>query len=114
MLYQLQFGFREQHSTYLALITLMEKIITALEKGHFTIGIFLDFSKDFDTVNHHILLEKLKCYGIRGTANSWIHSYLQDRQQYTLYNEKKILHFQNYLWGTPGLHFRTNFVFDLY
>jgi ribonuclease P/MRP protein subunit RPP40 len=66
----------------------MEKIISALEKGHFTIGIFLDFSKAFDTVNHNILLEKLKCYGIRGSANSWIASYLQDRQQYTSYNGK--------------------------
>ena len=52
IIYELQFGFREKHSTYLAMITLMEQIISALEKGHFTIGIFLDFSKAFDTVNH--------------------------------------------------------------
>jgi hypothetical protein len=60
-IYELQFGFRENHLTYLAMITLMENIISALEKGHFKIGIFLDFSKALDTVNHQILLDKLNC-----------------------------------------------------
>jgi retron-type reverse transcriptase len=87
-LYQLQFGFRPKHSTQLAMITLLEQIISSLDKGHFTIGIFLDFSKAFDTVNHQILLSKLESYGIRGIANSWISSYLSDRQQFTTYNGK--------------------------
>ena len=89
ILYHLQFGFRPNHSTQLAMITLLEQIITSLDKGHFTIGIFLDFSKAFDTVNHQILLQKLECYGIRGIANTWVASYLSDRQQFTTYNGKK-------------------------
>ena len=63
-------GFVKKHSTYMALITLMDKLTNAIENGEYGIGIFLDFSKAFDTVNHDILLEKLEHYGIRGCALS--------------------------------------------
>ena len=67
----------------------MDRIISALEKGHFTIGIFLDFSKAFDTVNHNILLSKLKKYEIREVANDWIKIYLSNRQQYSFIGNHK-------------------------
>jgi hypothetical protein len=67
----------------------MDRIINALEKGHFTVGIFLDLSKAFDSVNHSILISKLSKYGIRGNANKWVTSYLQGRQQYCYYKGKK-------------------------
>ena len=89
VIYDYQFGFRDKHSTYLALITLTDKISTALEEGKHVIGIFLDFSKAFDTVDHEILLLKLEHYGIRGVALKWFESYLSGRKQYVTYNACK-------------------------
>ena len=63
-----QFGFRKWHSSYKTLIQLMDQLIKSLEKGETVIGVFLDFSKAFDTVDHDILLQKLEHYGIRGCA----------------------------------------------
>ena len=54
-----QFGFKKSHSTYMALMTLMDRLITSLENDEHVIGIFLDFSKAFDTVDHATLLKKL-------------------------------------------------------
>ena len=85
ILYNYQFGFREGHSTYMALLTLIDNIVNSFEKNEYTLGVFLDFSKAFDTIDHKILLSKLNTYGIRGVSNTWINDYLTDRQQYVLY-----------------------------
>ena len=50
-----QFGFRKWHSSYMALMQLMHQLIKSLEKGETVIGVFLDFLKAFDTVDHDIL-----------------------------------------------------------
>ena len=81
-----QFGFRKSLSTYMALMTLMDRLITSLENNEHVIGIFLDFSKAFDTVDHAILLKKMSHYGIRGNALKWFESYLSNRKQYVTYN----------------------------
>ena len=81
-----QYGFRKNHSTYLALIHLCDKITSAIDRKEFTIGIFLDLSKAFDTVNHDILFDKLWHYGIRGVALTWMKSYLANRLQFVQYN----------------------------
>ena len=83
LLYKYQFGFRAKHSTNHALIEITESIQNALDTGHFACGIFVDFQKAFDTVNHKILVKKLDYYGIRGKANDWLASYLTDRTQQT-------------------------------
>ena len=81
-IYALQFGFRKKHSTNHTLIDITESIRKALDDKKFACGVFVDLQKAFDTVNHNILISKLEHYGVRGTANNWFASYLNNRSQY--------------------------------
>ena len=81
ILYLNQYGFRENRSTSMAILTFVEKIKESLDNCNFSIGLFLDFSKAFDMIDHDILLEKLNIFGIRGLCLSWIKSYLTNRKE---------------------------------
>ena len=84
-----QYGFRANYSTQLALIDLVDKITSGLDNSENTIGVFLDLSKAFDTIDHAILLCKLQRYGIRGTALEWFRDYLCNRKQYVVWQNSK-------------------------
>ena len=86
ILYKYQFGFRRKHSTTLALIDVIDKIRDNLSKGMKVAGVFIDFSKAFDCVNHAILIKKLEHYGIRGEMLQLLISYLTNHKQYTTVN----------------------------
>ena len=90
ILFMYQFGYRKLHSTTIALIEITDKIKKLLDEGNYVIGIYLDLTEAFDTVNHQILLNKLWRYGIRGHTNDLFRSYLTNRRQYTCTNGKKI------------------------
>lgn len=83
-----QFGFRSQRSTYMAINDFYSKVTEDLDQKLHSVGIFLDLSKAFDTLNHDILIHKLNNYGIRGLANNWIRDYLSNRKQYVVFNGK--------------------------
>ena len=85
-IYNLQFGFRQQYSTYHALINITENIRKALDDENIGCGVFVDLQKAFDTVDHQILLAKLNHYGICGVSNYWFKSYLSNRNQYVSIN----------------------------
>ena len=78
-----QFGFRKGHSTSHAIHSSVNIIKEAHKTNKHVIGVFIDLSKAFDTLDHSILLDKLDNNGIRGNANKLIESYLTNRQQYT-------------------------------
>ena len=100
LLNEYQFGFRQKRSTNQALIVLLDKITAALENGDIVLGVFLDFSKAFDTVDHQILLNKMYKYGIRGIAFKWMESYLSNRRQFVLFKDVKS-EYANVTCGVP-------------
>ena len=92
-------GFREGYSTSLALATIQNEIISNIDKK-ITCIIFLDLAKVFDTVDHFILINKLKQYGIRGSPPELFESYLSNRKQLTVVDNVRSL-FCNVTCGIP-------------
>lgn len=84
-LYKSQYGFRSSHSTINAITEFIADVLEGFDQKEMTLGVFLDLSKAFDTIDHTILLYKLEHYGIRGIALQWFKSYLSQRQQYVQY-----------------------------
>ena len=76
-----QFGFRVGLSTVDAILSFYIRILNNFNEKLRTLGVFFDFKKAFDTINHKILLEKLAHYGIRGSALEWLRMYLSGRTQ---------------------------------
>ena len=81
-----QYGFRRSYSTDLALLKFYDRVSSALAAREHVVGVFMDLSKAFDTLDHTILLSKLAHYGVRGIALQWFSSYLTMRRQFTHYN----------------------------
>ena len=68
------------------IINLIDSIKNAFHQNKFACRVFIDLKKEFDTVDHEILLKNLWDYGIRGIANDWFKSYLTNRMQYVSIN----------------------------
>ena len=79
ILYKYQSGFRTKHSTDLCLSYLNDKILKGFDNGLFTGMILIDLQKAFDTIDHNIVLEKLKAIGFCDDTVNWFHSYWTDR-----------------------------------
>ena len=82
LIYHLQSGFRSGYSTDTALTYLTDKIRFNMDKGLYTGTVIIDLQKAFDTVDHHILLCKLKSIGLDDNCVLWFQSYLCGRKQF--------------------------------
>ena len=84
----------------MAVMQLIGKINNAVEEKKSSIGIFLDLSKAFDTIDHNILLYKMDYYGFRGIVYEWFKSYLSNRKQYVNVNSNRS-GLQHIICGVP-------------
>ncbi len=100
LLYCAQYGFRTEHSREFAALELVDKIILNMDKMETPIGIFLDLSKAFDTLDHEILLYKLKQYGFNCNALNLMKSYLTDHKQFVQIDDTQS-DFSNIIIGVP-------------
>ena len=89
ILYEKQFGFQLSFSTEHAILLLVNQLYQSFDEKKFTLGIFIDLSKAFDTVDHKILTKKLELYGIKGSKLGWFESYLSNRKQFITYGDKQ-------------------------
>ena len=87
ILYKKQFGFQKGHSTEHAILQLVDQISNRFEKNLFTLCVFIDLSKAFDTVDHDIHICKLNS-GVRGNNLKWFESYLHNRKQFISFNNR--------------------------
>ena len=81
-----QGGFRPKYSTAKTCSHFVNDLYTAMNNNKFTIAVFIDAMKAFDTVNHSILLKKMYKLGIKGKILDWVKNYLTDRYQRTIAN----------------------------
>ena len=76
-----QHGFRRNRSCVTQLLSSFHSIGHDLDTNTQTDILYLDFAKAFDSVDHNILLEKLRCYGVTGSVFDWFADYLSGRTQ---------------------------------
>ena len=75
-----QSGFRKNHSTILCLAQLIDFVASGMDKQMHTGIILVDLQKAFDTLDHGVLLEKMKYFGFRASVIKWFESYLSNRK----------------------------------
>ena len=114
MFFPKQFGFQVNNSTHHAILNLTYVILTSFEKGQFTLGVLIDISKAFNTVNHIFLLHILQLYGIKGKCLDWFKSYLKHQQQFVSLGNYENSIYRGIICGVPQGSILGPFLFSIY
>ena len=97
ILYSKQFGFQTGHSTDHAIIQLVDQIYEDFEENKYTLGVFIDLAKAFDTVDHKMRLRKMEIYGIGRITLKWF----ENRKQYIQISNIKNTDLKDIVYGVP-------------
>ena len=95
-----QGGFRPKHSTISTTAFYINDLYQAMNNNQITISVYIDAMKAFDTVDHDILLKKIKCFGITGKCFNWVENYLKNRKQCTVANDT-VSNLADITYGVP-------------
>ena len=95
-----QHGFLPNKSTESAVINFVDKIYKSINSKNCALGVFIDFSKAFDCVEHYILLKKIENIGVRGNMHKLLTSYLSNRSQVVDYENDYSIP-SNLKYGVP-------------
>ena len=108
-----QSGFRFRHSTEMALLKLLNLLLSS-DKGFISLLALLDLSAAFDTIDHLILIDRLKnLVGLSGQALSWFRSYLSERHQF-IYSANESSYRSRVRYGIPQGSVLGPLLFSLY
>ena len=110
-----QFSFHPKMSTEKAPHSLLDDISLNFDEGKYVVGLVLDLTKAFDSINRQKLLSELVYYGIRGVANSWFTSYMSDREQFVFVSGLRSSFRQIFAGVVKGsIHGRLLFIIFIY
>lgn len=98
-----QFAYRKLHSTITSLISISDYWYENIDKNDVNFALFLDLKKAFDTVDHEILIRKLKVYGIDGIELEWFRSYLSCRSTILYIKRPQVEFPTSHIWDTAGI-----------
>ena len=111
ILHSRQFGFQNGNSTDYAAVQLVDQITESFENNKHVLGVLIDITKAFDTVDHSIFLKKLELYGIMDRNHGWVKSYLSSRRQFIQIDEKQKSNLRDgQLRCSTKLNFRTTLI----
>ena len=80
---------------------MLDQIYENFEENKYNLGVFIEISKAFDTINHKILLSKLEIFSIKGNMLKWFESYLTNRKQYIQTDKETKTALQDVTCGIP-------------
>ena len=101
ILYSKQFGFQKGHSTEHVIAQLVDQNHESFENDNYTLRVFIDLSKAFDTIDYALLLKKLENYEIKDKNLAWFRSHLTNRKQYIQITNDSKSDLRNTTCGVP-------------
>lgn len=100
---EFQHGYLTGRSTQTAIFQFLTSILNFFEDRNVGLGIFLDLSKAYDSLNHELLLIKIEKYGVRGNAFNWVKSYLTNRNQRVKVQKDGVTFKSDILYNSTGV-----------